>query len=81
MPIAPQSIKDLINAVFPDAAVELNDYAGDQDHYELTIISTQFEGLSAVKRHQLVYQALGAMVGTNLHALSLRTFTPNESHS
>ena len=80
MPIAPTIIEDLLKNHFSDAVIQLHDYAGDQDHYELTIISYQFEGLSLVKRHQLVYNALGTIVGSNLHALSLKTFTPNESH-
>jgi acid stress-induced BolA-like protein IbaG/YrbA len=42
------------------------------------VIAAQFEGLRTIKRHQLVYAALGAAVGGEIHALSLETPTPGE---
>jgi BolA protein len=50
---------------------------GEQTHYKAIIVSEQFEGLNAVKRHQKVYGILGGLMG-EFHALALHTFTPDE---
>ena len=53
--------------------------AGDDGvHFEAIIVSDQFEGLSLVKQHQLVYKSLGDSMGGAIHALSLKTLTPSE---
>ncbi|TBV09449.1 BolA family protein [Phytopseudomonas dryadis] len=50
---------------------------GLETHYKAVIVSAQFDGLNAVKRHQKVYAALGELMG-QLHALALHTYTPVE---
>jgi BolA protein len=50
---------------------------GEQTHYKAVIVSDQFEGLNAVKRHQKVYGILGGLMG-EFHALALHTYTPVE---
>lgn len=50
----------------------------DGVHFQATVISPAFSGLSRVKRHQLVYQALGDRMHSEIHALSIRTLTPEE---
>lgn len=52
--------------------------AGDGQHFEALIVSAAFENLSTVRRHQAVYQALGARMHGDIHALSMRTLTPAE---
>ncbi len=47
-------------------------------HFQLTIISKQFSGLSQVARHRRVYQALGTLMGSRIHALSISALTPDE---
>lgn len=47
-------------------------------HFQLTIISNRFSGLSTVSRHRLVYQALGGLMGSRIHALSINALTPDE---
>jgi BolA protein len=47
-------------------------------HFRALVVSQRFAGLGRVERQRLVYQALGAEMGTAIHALSLRTFTPEE---
>ena len=49
-------------------------------HYNVTIVSSQFEGKSPVKRHQMIYQALGDMMKNEIHALSINALTPSENH-
>lgn len=48
----------------------------DGQHFEAVIVSPQFEGRNRVQQHQRVYQALGDRMRSEIHALSLRTFTP-----
>jgi BolA protein len=47
-------------------------------HYELTIVSPQFRGLSRLARHRMVYEALAPLMQQKIHALALRTFAPGE---
>lgn len=47
-------------------------------HYAVTIVSPRFKGLDMLKRHRLVYEALGDMMLRDIHALSVRAFTPDE---
>lgn len=50
---------------------------GLETHYKAVIVSEQFAGLNAVKRHQKVYAAVGELMG-QIHALALHTYTPDE---
>ena len=52
--------------------------AGDGQHFEALIVSAAFDGLTLVKRHQLVYGALGERMREEIHALSMKTLTPDE---
>jgi acid stress-induced BolA-like protein IbaG/YrbA len=53
--------------------------AGDGQHFEAFIVSEAFRGKSRVQRHQLVYAALGERMRGEVHALSMRTLTPEEA--
>ncbi len=59
-------------------ACERVDVEGDGRHFFATIVSAEFEGTSRVARHQRVYQALGDRMREQIHALSMKTFTPAE---
>jgi stress-induced morphogen len=65
-----------LRAAFPDAQIVIDDLAGDGDHYRAKILSPAFRGVSRVRQHQMVYQALGGAVGGELHALALETGPP-----
>jgi BolA protein len=57
-------------------------HAGARDgrgHFRVRIVSSAFEGLRAIQRHQLVYRALGEMMQTDIHALSITALTPSEA--
>lgn len=75
------AIVEMIKAALPDATVRMEDLRDDGDHYQATVTSTAFAGLSRIQQHQLVYKALqgrmGAAGAESLHALSLSTKTPN----
>lgn len=66
---------ELIQKSFPDAEFQLEDYAGDGDHYELRISSASFQGLTRVMQHKMVHDALQGYVGNEIHALSIKTIT------
>ena len=53
--------------------------AGDGQHFEALIVSDSFRGKSRIQRHQLVYAALGERMRAEIHALSMRTLTPEEA--
>jgi acid stress-induced BolA-like protein IbaG/YrbA len=50
----------------------------DGAHFEGTIVSTLFEGLNRVKQHQMVFSTLGDKMKSEIHALSMKTYTPSE---
>jgi stress-induced morphogen len=76
MPMSADEIERLIRRHIPDAEVTIHDLAGDGDHYAATVISAAFKGKSRVQQHQLVYEALKAEMGGQLHALALQTALP-----
>lgn len=69
-------IEALIRQEFPDAEIEIEDLAGDGDHYKAVIVAEAFRGKSRVQQHQMVYAALQGKMGGELHALALHTKTP-----
>lgn len=69
-------IEKLIRDALPNAQVTVVDLAGDGDHYAARVTSEAFRGLSRVRQHQMVYDALKGQVGGALHALALETAAP-----
>jgi stress-induced morphogen len=74
--MAADDIERLIKDRFPDATVQIEDLAGDGDHYAATVVSEEFRGKSRVQQHQMVYDALQGNMGGTLHALALKTAVP-----
>lgn len=52
--------------------------AAEGGHYSAVIVTARFEGLDPVARHRAVYAALGDLQGRGIHALALRTYSPDE---
>ncbi len=78
----PMSVTDLeasLRQAFPDAEIQIDDLAGDGDHYRARIVSSAFKGLTRVRQHQMVYAALDGRMGGVLHALALETKAPPEA--
>ena len=73
--VTPQSIKQSIEAALPCQHVEV---LGDGEHFQALVVSDEFAGRNRVQRHQLVYAALGDRMREEIHALSMRTLTPQE---
>jgi stress-induced morphogen len=76
MPMSGPAIEAAIRAAIPDASVTLTDLAGDDDHWAAHVVSPAFAGLSRIRQHRLVYEALGGQMGGALHALQLTTSVP-----
>jgi len=74
--VQPEDIKRLIEAGLPGARVQV---AGDGQHFEAIIVSGEFAGKSMVAQHQMVYQTLGDKMRAEIHALSMRTLTPEQA--
>lgn len=71
-------VEETIQTKMPDAKVFVRDLTGGGDHLEAVVVSTEFEGKTRVKQHQLVYSALQeAMASEAIHALALKTYTPD----
>ena len=73
MPMTADDIRTMIRDAIPDAEVEITDLAGDGDHYAARVTRASFAGMSRVKQHKSVYDALGGRMGGVLHALQLTT--------
>jgi acid stress-induced BolA-like protein IbaG/YrbA len=73
--VTPESIETSIGAAIDCVRLEVR---GDGQHFEALIVSPAFAGLSRVRRHQLVYAALGERMRDEIHALSMTTLTPAE---
>ncbi|HEX2531408.1 MAG TPA: BolA family protein [Burkholderiaceae bacterium] len=75
MSLTPERVKDYIAAGLDCTHLEVE---GDGHHFYATIVSPAFAGKRMVQRHQLVYQGLGDRMRTEIHALSMKTLTPEE---
>jgi len=71
----PQDVQRYIADGLPCDHLEVE---GDGRHFFATIVSTEFEGLLRIRRHQRVYAALGERMREQIHALSMKTLTPAE---
>lgn len=69
-------VATLIRAGLPEAEVRVQ--SDDDTHFEALIVASAFAGKRSLARHQLVYAALGARMGREIHALSIKAYTPEE---
>ena len=73
--VDPASIEESIRQ---NLAVTHCEVSGDGAHFEAVIVSPAFAGLTRVRQHQLVYGALGERMREEIHALSMKTYSPEE---
>ena len=78
MPSA-EDIRQRIEASIPGAQADVEDYTGGGDHFRATVTAPAFEGRSRIEQHRLVYEVFGAEIGGAIHALSLKTQTPQKT--
>lgn len=83
-----QQIQSRLEAAFSPSHLQVKDqshlhagHAGARDgmgHFEATIVAEAFSGKNRIERHRMVYAALGSMLQTDIHALKINAFSPNE---
>src|SRR3546814_12718941 len=83
------AIRDALQATFAPTVLEVRDdshhhagHAGARDgrgHFDVRIVSEAFAGMAPLARHRAVYAAMGELMTTDIHALSIRAGTPDES--
>ena len=74
---AAERIQSLIEAALPDCTAIVIDDVNDGEHFTARVTSSAFVGRSLVEQHQLVYGALGDHMKRDIHALQLKTYTPD----
>lgn len=72
----PDIIKSMIAAGMPGATIQVE--GADGVHFEAVVIASEFAGMRPLQRHRRVYETLGDKLGGEIHALSLKTHTPEE---
>lgn len=72
----PAEIARLIEAGFEKAIVKVE--SDDNTHYGALVVASEFDGKRLLARHQMIYKCLGALVGNEIHALSITALTPDE---
>ena len=75
MPMSEKEIKQFIINSIPNCTVEIEDLKGDGDHYSATVKSKSFNGKTRVEQHKMVYDAFKGKMGSQLHALKLKTIS------
>jgi monothiol glutaredoxin len=73
-----EEIKQRIEAAIPGAQAEVEDWTGGGDHFKATVTAQAFAGRSRIEQHKLVYEVFGAEIGGPIHALSLKTQSPQQ---
>jgi acid stress-induced BolA-like protein IbaG/YrbA len=73
--VQPDDIKQWIERGLPGAQVEVS---GDGQHFDAIVVAAEFAGKNMLQQHRMVYEALGDKMRSEIHALSLRTLTPEE---
>ena len=68
-----KEIENHIKEALPDAIIEIQDIAGDGNHYSATITCSQLVGKNKIEQHKMVYNSLKGKMGNELHALAIKT--------
>ena len=68
-----KEIEKHIKEALPDAFIEIQDLAGDGNHYSAIIASSEFVGKNKIEQHKMVYNSLKGKMGNELHALAIKT--------
>ena len=80
MPVPASKIESLLLEAFPGARVEIQDLAGDNNHFAATVVAEEFRGKNRVQQQRMVNQALKSILDgpdAPLHALALQTSAPD----
>ncbi len=70
--------EDIKRAIEQGLTCDYVEVEGDGQHFEAIVVSPEFRGKTMVQQHQLVYRALGDRMRGEIHALSMKTYTPEQ---
>ena len=70
-----KKIKDILEKKIKDSKIFIQDMNGNQDHFSVIAITSEFKNLSIIKQHKLIYDALEKFITKEIHALQIKTFT------
>ncbi len=73
MPIAKEKLELILKQNFPNSTITITSLVDDDDHYCVEIVDQVFVGKTKVQQHKMVNQALEGIIGTELHAMQLKT--------
>ncbi len=73
-----EDVKHRIESALPGSQATVSDLTGGGDHLRAEVVYDGFAGLSRLEQHRLVYDVFGDEIGGPIHALSLKTTSPNE---
>jgi len=73
MAVSVKELEKTIRKTFPKAIIKISDLANDQDHYALEITDQSFYGLSLIRQHRLVKDALSDLLNSSLHSVTIKT--------
>jgi stress-induced morphogen len=72
--MAVRTLTELLEAAFPGDEVSVEDRTGGGDHFQVTVASARFDGLTLIEQHRLVYDALAApLADGTIHELRIKT--------
>ncbi len=71
-----EEIARMIRSGLPTASIDVR--SDDGTHFEATVVADEFARLGTLQRHQMVYGCLGEFMGREIHALSIRAYSPEE---
>ena len=72
---------EMIESAIPNAKVRAVDLQGGGDHFEVSVVSEQFEGRSLIERHRMIYTAVGEAMQREIHALTIRVMSRHEEQA
>lgn len=73
--VTPEQVQHYITTGLKCDHIEVQ---GDGRHFDATIVSPEFSGKNMVQQHQIVYRVLGSRMDEEIHALSMKTFSPED---
>lgn len=71
-------IQKLIEDKLPDSQVAVVDTRGSGDHFEIMVVSKDFENVLLIDRHRMIHSALGENLGGEIHAVEIKAYTPEQ---
>ncbi len=73
-----KEVQELLEKDFPDSQIAIVDTRGSGDHFEIMVVSDDFDGVSLIDRHRMIHSALGDNLGAAIHAVEIKAYTTRQ---